>query len=450
MTRIKRCIDALILFGLVVINFCVIPIWILSSIFCTVPPTIEIHDDDVTVESTTSFTDYCKIENIDASLHLDRWPGSLLLPSSYPMRYTFIVAILATFYHKCVLIYCVQDTLRTLGLNAAAYGLMYILAFLLLNVFVILRGILSDIYDTIYFAVAFPGVGAIVIGAMLTLWVVSRVLRYVTKKYVTKREALKRQKNPHPTDFHHIMAQIGSEHLYSFLEPKDLLSFSLTNHRTFEDISENLMRIAAQQMPIKMSFNRIGDIGSPERDDFTTTISISSQLTHNCPARLFEHLSKKLAKNNILIRGASSQEESNSKVVDILNEKGRVDLQLPTDSSDKARETYERFQQLSPLRMCAYFKQGLEKPRRWLFGEDFNPREKAKEILDGRMRLTWFRDQEEYKLVRHWLHFILSKKDVSKTVFLWGIFHQSIWCGYHYPGEGRAIDVNSAAIVCYC
>jgi len=240
------------------------------------------------------------------------------------------------------------------------------------------------------------------------------------KKYVTKREALKRQKNPHPTNFHYIMAQIGSEHLYSFLEPKDLLSFSLTNHRTFEDISENLMWIAAQQMPIEMSFNRIGDIGSPERDDFTTTISISSQLTHNCPARLFEHLAKKLAKNNILIRGASSQGESNSKVVDILNEKGRVDLQLPTDSSDKARETYERFQQLSPLRMCAYFKQGLEKPRRWLFGEDSSPREKAKEILDGRMRLTWFRDQEEYKLVRHWLHFILSKKDVSKTVFLWG------------------------------
>ena len=55
-----------------------------------------------------------------------------------------------------------------------------------------------------------------------------------------------------------------------------------------------------------------------------------------------------------------------------------------------------------------------------MFGEDSSPREKAKEILDGRMRLTWFRDQEEYKLVRHWLHFILSKEDVSKTVFLWG------------------------------
>lgn len=256
------------------------------------------------------------------------------------------------------------------------------------------------------------------------LHVVSKFIRYVQKKVTThtrKKEQKARNNDPHPTDFHHLMALVGVGNLYSFLEPNNLLSFSLTNYCTCDDINSNLMKIVSQQMPREMSFNRIGDIGRPEREDFTTTLSLSTQLTHNCPARLFEHLAKKLEKNNILAKGGVTKQEE---LVAILREKGRVDLQLPTDVSDKARETYEKFASglgmSSPLRLCAFFKQGLTEQKKLLGKRKINPRDTAKNMLENRLHLTWFRDQEEYKLVHDWLYYILSNEDVAKTVFMWG------------------------------
>jgi len=285
----------------------------------------------------------------------------------------------------------------------------------------ILKSIILDIYDVIYYSIAF-GIGSQAIVLISVLSAIS-IMRYVQKKiarHKRKKEAEARKQDPQPTDFHHLMALVGVGNLYSFLEPKDLLSFSLTNHRTYDEINSNLMKLVSQQLPREMSYNRIGDVGTPEREDFTTTLSLSSQLTHNCPARLFEHLAKKLEKNNILAKGGVTKQEE---LVALLNEKGRVDLQLPTDASDKARETYEKFLAVnpwsSPLRISAHFKQGLTEQKK-LFGKRINPRDAAKKMLENRLHLSWFRDQEEYKLVHDWLYYILSNEDVAKTIFVWG------------------------------
>jgi len=139
------------------------------------------------------------------------------------------------------------------------------------------------------------------------------------------------------------------------------------------------------------------------------------------PGQIVEHLAEKLEKNNILAKGGVTKQEE---LVALLNEKGRVDLQLPTDASDKARETYEKFQSelgmSSPLRMCAHFKQGLTEQKKLLGKRKINPRDTAKKMLENRLHLSWFRDQEEYKLVHDWLYYILSNEDVAKTIFVWG------------------------------
>jgi len=162
------------------------------------------------------------------------------------------------------------------------YSFIYILAFIIINVVMILKSIVLDVYDVIYFSIAFPGVGAQAFVWLVGVWVVSKVIRYVQNCYTMlsrKKEQLKRMQDPQPTDFHHLMALVGVGNLYSFLEPKDLLSFSLTNHRTYDEINSNLMKVVSRQMPREMSYNRIGDIGRPERENFTTTLSLSSQLT---------------------------------------------------------------------------------------------------------------------------------------------------------------------------
>jgi len=353
---------------------------------------------------------------------MPRW--CLLLPSVCPIWYSVVLVLMTLFYHKCVLYIprTPPTIIEKLTNTAVAYGFIYVLAFIIINVVMVLKSIVLDLYDVIYYSIAF-GVGAQAFVLISVLSVIS-IMRYVQKKiarHKRKKEAEARKHDPQPTDFHHLMALVGVGNLYSFLEPKDLLSFSLTNHRTYDEINSNLMKIVSQQMPREMSYNRIGDIGKPKREEFTTTLSLSSQLTHNCPARLFEHLAQKLEKNNILAKGGVSKQEE---LVALLNEKGRVDLQLPTDTSDKARETYEKFQSglgmSAPLRMCAHFKQGLTEQKK-LFGKGkINPRDTAKRMLENRLHLSWFRDQEEYKLVHDWLYYILSNEDAAKTIFVWG------------------------------
>ena len=396
LTRIKQCVHALLLSALVVAVFCIIPVFIFSTIY----------------------------KNMDNDTVVPRW--SLFLPSIHPVWYTIATAIMALLYHKCIIIISNSPPtmIEKLTNNAGAYGFIYILAFIVLNVTMILYSIMMDVYDIIYFSIAFGvGVGGQLIVCGFILWAMSKVIRYVQNCYIMltrKKEAEARKQDPQPTDFHHLMALVGVGNLYSFLEPKDLLSFSLTNHRTYDEINSNLMKVVSQQMPREMSYNRIGDIGRPEREDFTTTLSLSSQLTHNCPARLFEHLALKLERNNILAKGGVTKQEE---LVALLNEKGRVDLQLPTDASDKARETYEKFLAVnpwsSPLRISAHFKQGLTEQKK-LFGKRINPRDTAKKMLKNRLHLSWFRDQEEYKLVHDWLYYILSNEDVAKTIFVWG------------------------------
>ena len=112
--------------------------------------------------------------------------------------------------------------------------------------FPIAFAILRDVWLALYYGFAFPTVR----GACILCIFTSRMLCTITKQMRACRKRIESTIHNQNTTFHHLMDLIGPDHVYSYLEPKDILSLSLVNHTIHANVNANLIRVCKQQLPL--------------------------------------------------------------------------------------------------------------------------------------------------------------------------------------------------------
>ena len=196
-------------------------------------------------------------------------------------------------------------------------------------------------------------------------------------------------------DFDYIFDMLGND-IYTYLHPKDLFSFSFSNHQHFKKIRNNLIHVFMRQLPIQLG------VGT------NYLVEISKGHSFSTREDLMDHLLDKIRSAKIFLLGTSTMEESLLLAREMLS------------GDNGSCATFQTFnnEHLPPVTAEYHFQSDISQDSakawaRYIIDRDCCKNRRGKAV-------------HRYKFVLEWLHYILSQDNHILGNWRWSCKHSNL------------------------